>query len=105
MLDADMIIVQIQNNSLTVSDYFSNKFGPPELDTTNNGTEDLTLLAQDNSASKVVLFKRKLHTNDNNDKDFVVGKMDLLWAKGNTNELSYHGTTKGEVQVDFSVNV
>ena len=40
-------------------------------------------------------------TGDKNDKDFIAGRMGLLWAKGNSDLLNYHAT-KGVILVDFS---
>jgi hypothetical protein len=56
---------------------------------------------QISNGQKIIKFKRKLVTGDKNDKDFVAGKMGLLWAKGNADLLDYHAS-KGEVLVDFS---
>ncbi len=72
------------------------------MDTSNGGTNDLVLLGQQIiDGLKIIKFKRKLVTGDINDKDFVAGKMGLLWAKGNSDLLNYHAS-KGEILLDFS---
>jgi len=76
----------------------------PELDLAFGGCEDWTLVeAVETEECHQVTLKRKLVTNDENDRDIVPGETyPVLWALSESTSVEYHGSNRGALSIDFS---
>jgi len=99
MVDADMAIVSKQGAELKLSDYKSEGFYTPIIDKDDNlGDKDF---GQDDTKTWLQ-FSRPWKTEDDRDKEIFKTDNVIIWAYGESNDLSYHGHNRGHKHVDFS---
>jgi len=99
MVDADMAIVSKQGAELKLSDYKSEGFYTPIIDKVDNlGDKDF---GQDDTKTWLQ-FSRPWKTEDDKDKEIFKKDNVIIWAYGESNDLTYHGHNRGHKHVDFS---
>ena len=110
MVGADIFSVEFSANSATsiVDRYVPWAASPleesplpyPVTDT----VQDWELLCSDNTPGlTTALVRRKLNTDDSQDRPIVMGSMSVIYAWG-TGHLGYHGSNRGGISVDFLGN-
>jgi len=101
MVDADMAIVSKQGAELVLGDYKSDGFFTPTADKKDD-LEDKDF-GQDETKTWLQ-FSRKWKTDDERDKEIFKTDNVIIWAFGESNDLTYHGHNRGHKHVDFSRN-
>jgi hypothetical protein len=93
MAGSDMIIVEIVNGVIVVTDRYSPDHFEPELDTNQDGNSDLTLVDSTmNETTMVVHIRRLQNTTDPLDCVFTgPGTYSWIWAYNPQMAISYHG--------------
>jgi len=103
MTHADMAILGAgKDGQMVLEDYWSYGFYIPDPDVTDN-LEDMQF--GQNDSQTWIQFFRVWHTGDDQDKDLLKKRNFIIWAYGDSNELSYHGKYRGHKIVDFSQQV
>ncbi len=98
MAGSDIWVFTISGGQIHASDRYGAGYFAPPTDTSNGGTDDLTLLGYElTSSSSLVKVKRALKTGDPNDYALSQGTVDLIYAVGSSGILAYHAT-RGYVQ-------
>jgi len=99
MTNADMAILTMEKDGqLHLEDYWSLGYFYPDPDATNHFRD--VQFGQDQSQTWFE-FSRDWSTGDKLDKDLSPSENFLIWAYGDSNELSYHGNYRGYSHVDF----
>jgi hypothetical protein len=80
-----------------VEDMFSTgMFGPHPPDDKQGGTSDVTMVSgSEKDGVTIIEFKRKLVTGDTLDKPLKLGENKIIWAIGDTKEISMKHSRRG----------
>ncbi|NPV91820.1 MAG: hypothetical protein HPY50_13725 [Firmicutes bacterium] len=97
MKGADMIICTVRDGSAQVSDMYSTGlFGPHPPDQQLGGTYDLyDVSGSKKEAAMTFEFKRKLNTEDSQDKVLKIGQNKVIWSLGSTTDITVQHASRG----------
>ncbi|KAJ3413556.1 hypothetical protein HDV05_007857 [Chytridiales sp. JEL 0842] len=107
MLNADIYFCNdLGNGTFTVWDTWSLLTQPPQKDSSQGGIDSLTnvrdITATQAHSKRVVTFSRPLISNEPFDKSITPGRMDVIFAYSNNDDLVWHGPEqRAHAQIDF----
>ncbi|XP_077972843.1 uncharacterized protein LOC120337231 isoform X2 [Styela clava] len=105
MKDSDLAVAGIKDGTSYIFDLYATKNTLPMVD----AKQDITLIqaVEDGPRTIVMLLKKYKSEDTENDINIVVGKMNVLWAYGQTDVdgtltgMNYHGRNRGHAEVEF----
>eukprot|EP01121_Diplochlamys_sp_Union-15-3_P016925 TRINITY_DN5861_c0_g1_i1.p1 TRINITY_DN5861_c0_g1~~TRINITY_DN5861_c0_g1_i1.p1 ORF type:complete len:467 (-),score=66.23 TRINITY_DN5861_c0_g1_i1:27-1427(-) len=98
MPGSDMVIGVITDSGPSITDRYALAFSTPFID----DCQSWTLVSGSKSAGQVFFeVSRKLDTGDTQDRVIPPGPVRILYATGASQQLSYHGATRGATMVRF----
>nr|XP_039260890.1 uncharacterized protein LOC120337231 isoform X2 [Styela clava] len=108
MKDADLIVAGIKDGTPYIFDLHATRNTLPLVD----ANQDVLLFqaVEDGPRTIVMMLKKYKSGDTENDIDIMAGKMNVLWAYGETDvdekltRMNYHGRNRGHVEVEFIPN-
>eukprot|EP01088_Endostelium_zonatum_P011575 TRINITY_DN25723_c0_g1_i1.p1 TRINITY_DN25723_c0_g1~~TRINITY_DN25723_c0_g1_i1.p1 ORF type:complete len:550 (+),score=106.64 TRINITY_DN25723_c0_g1_i1:65-1714(+) len=101
MPGSDMVIIEPNGSSFTVTDRYATEFATPDID---DCTQDWVFVSgQQVNGTTTVEIKRLLQTNDNQDRAIIPGltRVVYAWGGNNAKTIQYHGSSRGSTTVPF----
>lgn len=97
MKGADMLLCYVQDGKAAVVDMYSTgPFGPHPPDASQGGTQDVTVVGGSRTDGVTAIeFQRKLNTGDSKDKPLKPGENKILWAIGETTDITAKHSRRG----------
>lgn len=102
--DADLLYGWVDGNDVEMADTYSDSpFGPPKLDTSDGGTDDILEFAgkEDNGVT-IFEFRRKLVTTDNShDNKIDLNGTVIGWTTGDSDDFTDRPDENARVNINF----
>lgn len=103
MKNADMIMGAVIEGKAVIKDMYSTgPFGPHPVDTQQGGSEDILAVGgMEKDGVTIIEFSRKLNTGDAKDKVIKQGANKVLWAVGETDDITQRHSQRGSAVLDI----